>query len=589
MTQAGEPPGQRDVSEADEAHDAKRRGCLRLVLGWLPHWATALLLLIPVMLYAYVESLLMLPAPPAERYVRTLALMVVLFLPGAIKRLNWRHALVMLGLGAAWAGVDLAWAELRWPWSTLFPWLSLLNIALTIFAVGLGESLLRRDASLRTLAWLAVASLSAGAVYCLIARPLRWVDLYIWLPTGPSSGVSWPLSAVLNHPLLTLLCWVTVPVALRAAQSARCAAWRGAALTACPLVAFMLFFGVLAYPLVERSFMDGVPFAQHFAAWLLGIRGRHADCEMMWNSLENANWQRPLYSGTQGAWLRRGTHYDWRAVCVSILAQDDAAGTAQRLSEMLAADPTPALTEVSAEVLAQNHRYETVPILMRYALLGRGYYSDVCQRALEDMRLPRAAMPILVQAQRYGRSCASHVQGEDLHLGAEHRKRLIAVLGWDAGASLSAWTKSYDERIRDTPSPLPESIRAETDQVIACFTDFSSTVLRWYRARGALSRRMLADDGKTSETQALDEWYRQHSGKVDPFELIDPEVERQAETIQHYLRRATEEMRVALPYWHVPTTQEFSKEIDAYIKRVNAVIAKHFPSQGTSEVPQSEK
>jgi len=588
MTQAGEPYGQRNLSQADEAHDAKRRGCLRRLLDWMPHWAVAILLHIGLTALGRLD-LFDLLRYPVNTHLRGALLAVTLFIPGALKRFNVRHALIMSALAlVCLCLVGLTFPVIPWPKGTLFPWYAFALHGLTVCLIGLGEFLLTGQRSWRKLAWIGCAGVAVSLLVCLVREMLHWSGWWIAIP-GPGSTAHRPLSAATEYLLIAALTWAIVPLVVRASSSVERRRLAAAIAGLVGLAAgTWAFFGAGVYPLAEWSLTRTGPFCRHHAAWLLAQRGTREDFERLWAEIQQADWQEGLGNWqVERAWLYQ--QQEWREVSVSILARHDGAGTAQRLSEMLVADPAPALAEVSADVLAQNRRYEAVPILMRYALLGRGYYSDVCKKALEDMRLPRAAIPIFVAVRRYGQASASYVQGQDLELGAEYRSRLTAVLGWDAGANLTAWTKLYDERIRDAPSPLPESIRAETDLVIACFVDYWNTFQRWYRARGALSRRMLADDGKASEAQAFDEWRRQQSGKVYPFEPIDPEVERQAEIIQHYLRRATEAMRVAPPNWHVPTTQAFSREIDAYIKRVNAGIAKHFPSQGTSEVPQSEK
>lgn len=153
----------------------------------------------------------------------------------------------------------------------------------------------------------------------------------------------------------------------------------------------------------------------------------------------------------EGPWPQPAPPKDLR-VEVEKLTADCSSESAQRLAELLAQRPTAWLADSSAACLAKHRRYEAVPVLLRYALLGH----EQCTDALEKMALPEAAIALASDRIINGRIWAD----------GPTRERLKRLLRADAGARLIDWFEMYDRVAAGLPSPLPEAIREEAQRVI---------------------------------------------------------------------------------------------------------------------------
>lgn len=131
--------------------------------------------------------------------------------------------------------------------------------------------------------------------------------------------------------------------------------------------------------------------------------------------------------------------------------------------------------EKGGPLLAKHRRYETVPLLMRYALCE----DDAnCRTALRDMQLPRAAFAVL----------RSYLVWEVRFSGRRPRtvepwvrERLVPLLGRDVGDELDAWCLLYDEIVPTAATPLPAEIRQETDLVIQAMSHYYGIHDTWVR------------------------------------------------------------------------------------------------------------
>ena len=135
---------------------------------WLPHWAMALLLVLPIMAVETFQLLQLLWWLPwtVALYTMNILAQVAFVIPGALKRLNWRHILVMLGIGAVlWAQAwFFPWRDLPIPYHDAF----LLAIAMAMIAVGLGEWALATNRSLWALALVVLASVAVACDLMLV-------------------------------------------------------------------------------------------------------------------------------------------------------------------------------------------------------------------------------------------------------------------------------------------------------------------------------------------------------------------------------------------------------------------------------------
>jgi hypothetical protein len=450
---------------------------------------------------------------------------IALFIPGAVKRWNWRHILLMAVLGAALAVIGQVLSRTAIVAHSKI--LTVLIAALSLLLLGLGEIFLQRKRNWKNLAWLVSGVIAASAVYFL-ARDYLWATGWmVSLPNRYGSTGSQALVDVIKLPLLAVLAWLTIPVCLRIAASGSKAKRLALGGTfAGAVAAYVVFAHFLWYPLMEISVKGGGPFEQAAAVRSLARRGRDSDFERIWRVLEEADWTNYLTD----EWSYIG---DWRRMAIAYLAWRDSADTAEKLSRLLRHRPQRHLADAAAELLAKHKRYETVPILMRYAL---SVYDERCITALEQMNLPRAAFPIM----RSEIVSEASISGKQLtRFSKETCERLTPLLGSDPGNKVYAWLQLYDKVIADRPTPLPEPIRQETDQVI-------TSMLLYY---------VYENDGAQ----------------------ISFDLGRQKKWSHEQVRKMIRSIRK--PDWDVITTEELEQEIEAYGKRYDAAIDKHFPPQ----------
>lgn len=579
------------MTEAGNLSPPLRPGELRRLLARLPHWAVALILLAPVLLVGQGSLLLLVPGMgdgDRQSYGLAALFLLALFLPGAVKRLKWRHGLVMLGFAALAIGAANALSFLRVPRAVAFPAPVLipLGVVILVLLVGVGEALLARQRDGRTLGWVAGAALAAGCAAAVVGDFVLWSNWQVDIPLGGGAYEHLKVGFLAYQLLASMLTWTGVPAALAAGREGRrgspslmaTAALAGragvtAAVMGGAVAAFVGFYGLAAYPLAERSVDGKGPFTRSRGAMLLELRGRDSDFERFWRDLENADW-------TQGAGA--AGFPDWRDTYVGILSRHDEAETAARLSALLLSKPAQTLAWFSAELLAENQQYETAPLLMRFALRSRDG-SDACAVALEHMNVPQAAYPTLREAAVYAQRTRGTKEGEDFELEPCYRERLTDLLGRDAGPNYLAWEELYGEAAREAPTPLAPETRAETDLTIQSFIQYWQARARLQDARRRLAEKMIADDGKLDTIDAFEQWLYQFGDDPRP-PAAGEEVKAGARLVKEYLDKAAKVLTVAGPDWNAPTTQEFAEEIDAYATRVDKVTEEHL---GPPAAPQA--
>lgn len=558
--------GESQVDDGTE-HRGKHLGRIRRLLTWLPHWAVALLLLLPIMAVETFELLLLVHWLPWEVEVYTLGILgyVAFIIPGALKRLSWRHILVMLGIGAAL----LALAQF-FPWRDLpipFFYTLLLGVALTMIAVGLGEWALT-SRSRQGLALVVLASVAAACAGCVIYKSVQYCGWRLTVPTpGSMTGKSIEYSNLLYRPLLALLMWVAIPLSLRAgrSQKRRSILIFGGTAVACA-AAFLVFFHSLMYTIAEDSLGGQGIFHRWRAAELLGYRATDADLKALRAELEKADWS-----------VARDLHvyYDWRAECIHYLGRHRPKATADYLSALLRSRPTPHLASSSANLLAEQRRYEAVLTLMRYGLLADDLGSSVwCVGALERMKLPRAALPVLRNAAKWD---FPRSLGPGFRITQGERERLAILLGKDVGANLSDWVGYYEKVIDDLPTPLPQPYKEQTDRVIRCAADYREAQSRLYHGRCILIARWLREDGEGELADDKLQRAKILMGKSDLERLIvmrnDQKLMLGYGVDDRYYERTARDLAVQEPNLDAPTTDDLRREIDKYVEAVRKATA----------------
>lgn len=538
--------------------DTYRASRLAEWLGRLPHWLIALGLILPLLAFHVFGWSTWFGRPNRTLsiwHLTTLFLFIAMFIPGALRRLNWRHLLFMVVLAGLAYALDEAFD--RWGPGEPFPYTGLFSPFVSLLLLGLGEWIVIRPRSWTALAWTAVLAV-AGACAAL----LTFYAFYLMTdPFGQwnFSNWAWPLYWF----VLTFLAWTVIRAGLsfglgqfRARQKAILVA------ASLSLASFILFFHILIHPIARHSLIHGGPFSRNQAILFLGHRGTSADQEMLWKTLENADWSQSV-SGT-------GIAQDYRRIAMLTLAAVDRPATARRLSEMLRSKPSRELAGFCAPMLADERRYETVPLLMRYALLDQ----DACIDVLETMKVPQVAVAILRQETARFQSAG----GIDFEMINSHdRQRLTSIFGKDAGPMLTDWATLTQTSVSQLPTPLDDELAWETERVIQCVRlhDRSSRIL--YDVRREMLARKLAADGNIHRLRLLESELRIGSNPNETKPRLSG-----ALFSRDYVREILVATDVPEPDWNVRTTEELEVEIMRYTERVEAILEEQGIAPATS-------
>jgi hypothetical protein len=533
----------------------------RLTFKWLsrlPHWLIALALLAPLLIcnWFHIERVFRWESSDFENPYMFLKL-AALFLAGSVRRLNWRHFLVMLSLAVFWCVLD---AGLKRGPSVPFPYDLTLWVAPPVLIVALGEWALVRPHHWRSALWAIGLSAAVGCLVPLIVQPLDFTGVTVPVRSIGGWTQKWPLGGILYWPLLTVMTWIAAPLALKLGPSVR----RRQQLVAAGIVlasvaSFLLFFRAAVFPIARGSLAGKGIFSRAWSVTILNTRGSPSDQQAMWDALEAADW-----SSRQD-----GNLYDYRTACISVLAERGPHATAVRLSKLLLEKPSSELAEFSAPLLAADHRYETAPLLMRYALLEHSR----CTTALETMRIPNAALAIIRTAAIYGELTSS---GSNFPISQRERQRLTALLGKDAGPNFHDWTLFYDQTADQRPTPLSKQDVLAMNRVIDAIESYWVSTERLYEAKCRLFIRRMKDqdDGRLTRAIATLEsvQQRRHYLTVVDIDRLDA---NSSYLVHDFFQRATADMAVAPPNWSARGTADLEREVKGYGSRVDAMIAQY--------------
>ena len=447
---------------------------------------------------------------------------VGLFLPGPIKRGDLRQLAIALVLGPI-AITVLAWAlnSFQTEYSPLVSELSW--YAVVVILVGVVEWLFRRGESWRVLAWIVWLGLGIAVMFSVVT----------FLPVRHSTIARYsnPL-ALICTPILS---WLVIDAAYRIIDQERRRRVFVATAVALTLIGYVAFFRWGVYEIARGALRKPWLMDRDFAVKMLGLRGREDDYEAFATQLFDADWTRRSSRLHVDDW----PDADWRATAVSLMIEHDPEWAAERLSRILAARPSRPLIDMTKGLFVKRKRWETVPILMRYALeesippsLNATVGQDRFKNALDDLRVPQTVHAWLIDEsydQTLRRMLAKKQQGkpidvrpQELTIGDPLRRRLGLLLKLDAGPKLLDWSDAVDDHLASVPTPLPAPLAEETDRVVAAFLKY-------------LQAKQLRD--------------RDRAGTLPVREKV-PE-----------------------PNWDIPTTDAFCREIDDYVARVNAASA----------------
>ncbi|MCD4825196.1 MAG: hypothetical protein K8S55_11355 [Phycisphaerae bacterium] len=526
----------------------------------LPCWGVAILLVLPLLALMYID----LATSSGAIWSRILSIgililfLISLFLPGAIKRLSWRHCLVMLVFAAAAVGVEFGIAMLPIKWA--FPYIFLVGAIPSIILVGLGEWILSKHKSLYSLFAVCFTTLAVGCVASLAYQSFRFTEYRLTITSWTYGGERTVHVFQLFYLLSVILTWIFLPPVLRLSHARKRVALYIAAGAMAVSIATVSMFYLAIYPLAVKSLDGHGPFGKASAATILEARGREADFKTLWRAVEKNDWSQ---QDKFPPW------WDYRHTWIGILARHDLPTTAERLSRLVRKNPAERLAGASASVFAKQKRYETVPILMWYALEG-GIDGDNCQKALVNMQLPRATLPIIRNARGFGSPLYPDCQA-----------KLTGLLKHDAGSDLNAWAVYYDKVIGSIPTPLPEQYKIETDRVINCAVSYWDSRRRLDLAVIQLFIRTLKEAGKEDVVRALKKvgYFAKAHPKANRWVYwnteVDPKIKAQWPEIMSLHNKAYRDMNISPPVWNSPGVDALEKAVDEYAKRVDAKILKY--------------
>jgi hypothetical protein len=318
----------------------------------------------------------------------------------------------------------------------------------------------------------------------------------------------------------------------------------------------------------------------------LAARGLGSDYELLWVAFRDGQ--------DEPGWESRD--YDWRSACFARLAEKEPAWLRDRLAQQLLTSPNKFLAETAASTLAKNRRLDCVPVLMRYALLGR----KECLKALEQMGVPQVAMSLAARMEydwQAGRLARGGIflellpgpsppayetrylprRPKGIKVPPDMRRRLVRILGADAGNQLDAWYKLYEKTSSLLPSPLSSSVRAEVDTIVKCWLKWRDALARDAERQPIVqyerTRRNMLRDGYGRDLAAIEPWLQKlgsGQGVKQPAQGDDlyPAFLRFRE---HY-NQAGKEVAIPGAKWDVPTTKAWVDEVDRYVRRVDEAI-----------------
>lgn len=522
------------------------------VMKWfaaLPPWATVLGMGLMVWTLNFVD--IGWPLGQWQHNIQKALRIAVLFLPGALQRLNRRQILIMLGCAAAWFGVNEIFPDLFH--GVRFPYGYAMSMALPPLVAGVAECLVTERKATRSLIWVFAFSIGIGCLITLLTAPLNFrpqVSIQ-FSRNGPTRFFA--LGSLIFWPVLLTLTWAVLPLAARITSPRR---WvlSLASVILC-LAAYQFYFSVMIYSTAQRSLEPGGSFTKSSAIWLLFHRGNAEDRKAIWSILETADW-----SNLPGVSMEP----DYRKYCVDALTVWNRNETATRLADLLERKPTEALASFSASLLAEGQRYEAVPILTRYALRGQ----HESEAALETMKIPQAMLAIIREEYASRNLQTSARPGA---LSADVRGRLRRLLGRDAGVRLKDWSSAYDSSQLQYPDGMSKKVVDETNRVVAAIAEYSLARSRRYDAERRLFMQRLKRDGYGAQFEKLTAIASRKDRKG--FEAALDADHNTAYIIEKYDDQAISDMTVADVDWDVVGTIGLEREVSAYIGRVDAAIA----------------
>lgn len=491
------------------------------------------------------------------------AYVVVIFLAGAVQRLSWRHAVVMLLPAGLLLGFAYLSRHLNIYPEGYYPHLHVIWSAVFVLFLGAGELLTTGRLSWRAMAWLVGCAVAAGAAWNVISQVIDWQDWHITTGYRLGSTEGFAPHFLLTYPLLACVTWTAVAGAALAAQARR-AGKIALASAAVLCIAGHIFFWEYAVFAMARQSLHGQGYIDK--AWAIYF---------LTNSRQESDWQLALDEVLAADWSKPPTPYrvgDWRSGALYALFENPrlAPKAAAAITDMIRRRPHHALVEYSALLLAQQRQCRAAPIFVRFAPTALSFRHEYT-RALEEMRIPEAAL-LLLWFEYVG-----PVEGK-VPLSQHQHDRLTALLGVDYGSTFEAWMENVDSAVAKAPSPLDAQTQRELRREIALHERFIDAKDRWEAAVAGEAEKRIRRDGRGHLLDAIEVFVL---NATSPTKNVPREiVEADGDFVRDF-RRAAADMAVDEPDLAVGI-DDFEAEVAAYEKRVNEVIARFLGTAATT-------
>jgi hypothetical protein len=458
---------------SDEAHQSQTGRPLMPQRRGIRRWGAALLCVCAVQFAAALAGRL--PVDDLTRHTRVLgiALVAAMMFGGFAARPTRQWAVVLgaaalLLLAARWIGPTAR--LLSFPAEKRLPRSAAVAIGVVCLAAWVGEYWDNPDeqSEVRHTLWLGIylpfaAALGAIVVVSIDYQLLGQLDFYV-----PFGNGAIQIADIIFPGLVAFCAWCAADAALEASRRSVGARAMHVGIAALLVIVAPIWWTVRP-SLAARALVNirqggsaGV-ILPYRAAEVLANHGDASDVDLIWElvaAVDATNGPRDLIEPLS-----------WRPYLINLMAKRDRADTAARLSHIFRNRPTPGMAADAAAVLADEHRYEAAPLLLRYALWS--WPDDPalerrCAAALEQMRVPETAAVILRDSGSAGALEAMPAE--------EVRFRLSNVLGKVGGrdnappaerADQLVWLhKQFAAAPVSMPGPLTPGQRAEADATV---------------------------------------------------------------------------------------------------------------------------
>ena len=440
-----------------------------------------------------------------------------LFTPGALRR-GLTRQLVLLTLIGGMTPLLVGWLirvflpdRMPIAWTMIWP-------VVLVAATGIADWYFARPGDFNSLGWMLLSCLAAGAGGAI---PYGVLAYTAWFG-------QWDLGAAVI--LLAVVSWLAVPLGHRLSSptQARQRFWL-TSLAPLAIVAYVLMFHSGFFWFARASLRGRGPFSRSLAVSILELRGRSSDYSFLLASLNEADWSQPTRYPV-------GRDGDWRTTAVQALIRHDSQWAARQLGALVVAHPSEALLDMTDGLFLEKPSHETVPIIMRYALLESIQLSEfaiVGQRrhkeTLTKLRVPQVAYAWILDV-RYQYILRELIRARDerrrlrllddeITANKSQREFLAGLLDDDAGPSLLDWFDLYEARIDHLLTPLSAELHAETSRIVVAFQRYHAALVRWRQWSAATkpdkSQHPREPDWNIPTTAGLEQEVSRYVSEVD--------------------------------------------------------------------------